>query len=259
MRVAWQFFGYSRGYQQFLGWGEVVPALLLLPRRTASLGALLAVVVMANVLAINIFFDVCVKLGAGLYLAYSLFILLQETGRLWHFFIGRQPLLPRRVATDWFLTRRGRRIYRSLTGAVVALLVVGGVFTALEVRSYGRTQRNTPLTGIWQARRVERWQAGRWQPVPPADSAFPTKLYLQAGQLVLRNGFRRDRFIAEKEDSTLHTLLLRPLNLHNDRNLPLLHWRYARAPRADSLRLSGRWRRDSLRLTATPGQLNGVR
>lgn len=35
MRVAWMFFGYSQPYQQFLGWAEVVPALLLLPRRTA--------------------------------------------------------------------------------------------------------------------------------------------------------------------------------------------------------------------------------
>src|SRR6478736_7718759 len=29
MRVAWAFFGYSRGYQIFLGWGEVIPAALL--------------------------------------------------------------------------------------------------------------------------------------------------------------------------------------------------------------------------------------
>ena len=259
MRVAWQFFGYSRGYQQFLGWGEIVPALLLLPRRTASLGALLAVVVMANVFAINLFFDVCVKLGSGLYLAYSLFILLQETGRLWHFFIGQRPLRPRRVATDWFLTRRGRRIYRSLTGALVALAVVGGVLSVQEARSYGRTQRDTPLAGIWQPRRVERWQAGQWQLVPPADSAFPAKVYLQAGQVVLRNSFRRDRFIAAKEDSVQHTLLLRPLNLHNDRNLPLLHWRFAHLQPGDSIQLSGRWRRDSLRLVATRGQLNGVR
>jgi hypothetical protein len=42
MRVAWAFFGYSRGYQEFLGWGEVVPALLLLFRRTALLGALMS-------------------------------------------------------------------------------------------------------------------------------------------------------------------------------------------------------------------------
>jgi len=76
MRVAWLFFGYSQPYQQFLAWAEVVPALLLLPRRTATLGALLAITVMANVFALNIFFDICVKLQSGLYLASALLIFL---------------------------------------------------------------------------------------------------------------------------------------------------------------------------------------
>lgn len=101
MRVAWQFSGYSRLYQQFLGWAEVILALLL-PRHTATLGALLSIVVLANMFAISPFFDVCVKLNSGLYLAGAVLIFLQDTGRLWHFFIQNRPLLPRAVATNWF-------------------------------------------------------------------------------------------------------------------------------------------------------------
>ncbi|MGI4869849.1 MAG: hypothetical protein ACRYFX_01585 [Janthinobacterium lividum] len=149
MRVAWQFFDYSRPYQQFLGWAEVVPALLLLPRRTATLGALLSMVVLANVFAINVFFDVCVKLNSGLYLAAATLIFLQDTARLWHFFLGNRPVAPRRVATDWFITQRGRRLYRGLTLGLTALLLTGAGFAAQQTYQYAATQRPGPLTGVW--------------------------------------------------------------------------------------------------------------
>src|SRR4051812_43069421 len=87
MRVAWSFFGYSRGYQIFLGWGEVIPAALLLFRRTTLLGALIMFVVMLNVFLVNIFFDVCVKLNSGIYTVLAKYLLLQEFNRLWNFFI----------------------------------------------------------------------------------------------------------------------------------------------------------------------------
>jgi uncharacterized membrane protein YphA (DoxX/SURF4 family) len=56
MRVAWAFFGYSKGYQEFLGWGEVIPAVLLLFRRTTLIGALMMFIVILNVFLVNIFF-----------------------------------------------------------------------------------------------------------------------------------------------------------------------------------------------------------
>ena len=68
-------------YQMFLGWGELIPAVLLLFRRTTLIGALIMFVVMLNVFLINIFFDVCVKLNSGLYTVLALYILLQETPR----------------------------------------------------------------------------------------------------------------------------------------------------------------------------------
>lgn len=247
MRVAWMFFGYSQPYQQFLGWAEVVPALLLLPRRTATLGALLTITVMANVFALNVFFDICVKLQSGLYLASALLIFLQDTRRLWQFFFGNGPVPPRRVATDWFESRPGRRRFRSLTLVIVALVLVLAGLDAQGVYQYAQSQRPTPLTGVWQPRRAERWVAGRWQPLAPADSAYPTRFYLQAGQVVIRNVARRDRFTCD-EDSTKREL---KLTQRTDRNgfLPPVHWRYQPRTHRDSLHLLGRWHRDSLRLS----------
>jgi len=257
MRVAWQFFGYSRPYQQFLGWAEVLPSLLLLPRRTATLGALLMIVVMTNVFAINIFFDVSVKLMSGLYLASALLIFLQDTGRLWRFFITNQPVGPRRVATDWFETRRGRRIFRSVTLGLLTLAAVAFYFDLQQIQAQAASQRPTPVTGVWQPLRAERWRQQQWQPLAPADSTYPTRLYFQAGQVVLRNEFARDRFMCDVDSATNRLTLVG----RNERNefLPPRSWRYTRAHRADTLRLSGVWHRDSLRLTVVPAKLGTLR
>ena len=65
----WSVMGASRGYSVFAGLLEVVPGLLLLWGRTRLLGGLLAVAVLANVLALNLGFDISVKLWSGFLLA----------------------------------------------------------------------------------------------------------------------------------------------------------------------------------------------
>ncbi|GAA4350121.1 hypothetical protein GCM10023185_07550 [Hymenobacter saemangeumensis] len=257
MRVAWQFFGYSRPYQQFLGWAEVVASLLLLPRRTATLGALLMLVVMGNVFAINLFFDVSVKLMSGLYLAAALLILLQDTGRLWYFFIGNQPVPSRRVATDWFETRRGRRLYRGLTLGVLGLMLLAFMGDFQGIREQAGSQQPTPITGVWQPMRAERWRNGSWQRLPPTDSLYPRRLYFQAGQAVLRNEFYRDRFMCYV-DSAASTADMLPRNERNE-FLPARTWQYRRPGRGDSLHIAGSWRGDSLRLALVPARLGTLR
>lgn len=62
MGLLWTFMGFSAGYNLFAGLAEAIPGLLLFFRRTALLGALLAAAVMANVVALNFFYDVPVKI-----------------------------------------------------------------------------------------------------------------------------------------------------------------------------------------------------
>lgn len=250
MRVAWQFFGYSRGYQQFLGWGEVLPAALLLFRRTRTLGAFIASVVMLNVLAVNIFFDVCVKIGSGTYLVLALLLLLQDADRLWRFFIGHRPAALRTLApTAARFGRRGRLVYRGL-GVLFTLAVLGLTFMDVQdTREYAAEQAAVlPLTGVWETARAARWTDGRWQPLAPADSAYPARAYFQAAQAVLRNTWRRDRFVTAPDSARPQEFIqLIARNENNDYDAPR-PWQYQRLP-GDSLRLRGRWRQDSLRLT----------
>ena len=62
MFLLWTFMAASPGYQIVAGGAEVLPALLLLHRRTVTLGALIAAVTLTNVFALNMLYDVPVKL-----------------------------------------------------------------------------------------------------------------------------------------------------------------------------------------------------
>ncbi len=62
MTLLWITIGLHRGYEAVCGLAEVLGGLLILWRRTATLGALFSGFVMANVVLYNLFFDVPVKI-----------------------------------------------------------------------------------------------------------------------------------------------------------------------------------------------------
>lgn len=74
MGLLWTFMGFSGSYNVFTGLAETVPALLLFFRRTATLGAIALVVVMANVVALNFCYDVPVKIYSTELMLASLYI-----------------------------------------------------------------------------------------------------------------------------------------------------------------------------------------
>lgn len=74
MGLLWTFMGFSGPYNVFTGLAETVPALLLFFRRTATLGALLLVAVMVNVVVLNFCYDVPVKIFSTELLLASLYL-----------------------------------------------------------------------------------------------------------------------------------------------------------------------------------------
>jgi hypothetical protein len=82
MGLLWAFMGASKGYTMFAGAAEILAGVLLFFRRTALLGALICGAVMTNVLALNLFYDVPVKLYSALLLATATFLILPDAQRL---------------------------------------------------------------------------------------------------------------------------------------------------------------------------------
>ena len=91
MRILWTFMGQSKGYTIFAGFGELVGGLLLLSRRTTTLGALVVFGVMANVMAMNFFYDVPVKILSSHLVLMSLFLIALDYKRLANLFMLNRP------------------------------------------------------------------------------------------------------------------------------------------------------------------------
>ncbi len=85
----WTSMGTSRSYSMFMGLIEIVPAILLLFRRTTLIGAFITVLVMTNVVAVNFGFDITVKLHSMMLLIMSLVILIPGRKRIVALFTGK--------------------------------------------------------------------------------------------------------------------------------------------------------------------------
>lgn len=101
MGLLWTFMGASRAYTFFAGLGEVVGALLLIWRRTTTLGALVVVGVMTNVVALNFCYDVPVKQYSSHLLCMAVFLLLPEVGRLGNVLIWNRATEPKALAVPY--------------------------------------------------------------------------------------------------------------------------------------------------------------
>jgi uncharacterized membrane protein YphA (DoxX/SURF4 family) len=91
MGLLWTFMGASRAYTMFAGMGEVVGGVLLLFRRTTTLGAMVVFGVMLNVMMMNFCYDVPVKQYSAHLVVMSLFLLLPETKRLLNVLMFNRP------------------------------------------------------------------------------------------------------------------------------------------------------------------------
>ncbi|WP_425235393.1 hypothetical protein [Ulvibacterium sp.] len=89
MHLAWAFFGHSYEYNVFMGLVEA-GALLLLFRRTTALGAILTMAALANVIVVNISFDVHAKMYPIALFIMALFLFLRDGGSIVRFFLNGQ-------------------------------------------------------------------------------------------------------------------------------------------------------------------------
>jgi hypothetical protein len=108
MRLSWLFIGYSTPYQIFAGFAEALAGVLLLFRRTITAGLLVAVGAFANVVMINIAYDVPAKLYSMHLLFCSLFLVALDSKRLFSFFVLNR-VTPGTSAYDWHFTARWQR------------------------------------------------------------------------------------------------------------------------------------------------------
>ena len=94
MGILWTFMGSSVPYTIFSGAAEAAGGLLLLFRRTTTLGALVSFAVLTNVVALNFCYDVPVKLYSSNLLLMAAFLAAADAPRLLNVFLLNRPTTP---------------------------------------------------------------------------------------------------------------------------------------------------------------------
>jgi uncharacterized membrane protein YphA (DoxX/SURF4 family) len=148
--LLWGFMAASKGYTIFSGLAEVLGGVLLLIPRLTGLGGLVSAAVLLNVFALNMFYDVPVKLFSFHLLAMAVFLAAPEFSRLANLLVFNRTALPRPDAPlserSWI--RRGAPILVSVLGA--------GVFCVMFLWGWKGYSRNAaaasekpPYRGVW--------------------------------------------------------------------------------------------------------------
>ncbi|WP_425341697.1 DoxX family protein [Brevibacterium casei] len=148
MGLLWRFMAFSPTVQLLAGLAEVAAAVLLLFRRTAWLGALLAAIDMSVVFLLNLTFDVPVKQLSGLMALVGLILLLPNIVRLGRFVVG----LPTGPPVQGTITenRRFRAVVRWASPLLALVLVVGSGL-ALGLRAnWGQPDAPSAIAGVYR-------------------------------------------------------------------------------------------------------------
>ncbi|MBC7896916.1 MAG: hypothetical protein H7066_15975 [Cytophagaceae bacterium] len=163
MRFSWLFIGYSTQYQVFSGIAETVAGLLLLPRRTVTLGLMAAAGAFLNVVMINLSYDVPVKIFASHLLLACSFLLALDAPRLLRFLAFNQASPPTHLYDPPYTDRRfhiGRLVLKSAL-----------IFSILIMPFYGGWQRAKQVAVVVPA-------------VPIAAGVYDVRLFVVNGDTI---------------------------------------------------------------------------
>jgi len=144
--VLWNSMGVAPGYMIFTGAAEVLAAFLLFSRRTAVAGYVLTAAVMANVVALNIFYNITVKLFSTQLLLFSLYLLAPYLKNIVRFFFYNDatPFSQRRYT---FYT--GWKKYVLIAVLIVVPLAVLTINTVGVVNRYGHLKADIPKEKVY--------------------------------------------------------------------------------------------------------------
>ncbi|MBL9076633.1 MAG: hypothetical protein JNL08_03965 [Planctomycetes bacterium] len=229
MGVVWRFMGASQAYTAFSGVVECFGGLLLLWRRTATLGALVSAGAMTNVVLINFCYDVPVKLYSSHLLLMAVAIAWRDLPRLAALFVWNRavPAAALRLpAPRWaFWTARVAKV------AVVGFLLFGNGMGVVGRAS--APAETGPIDGHYDVVALQR--DGQDVPTPAAEARAWRRFSCRYGQVTLeRHGSKEREYYRVQIDAAAQTATLQRL-LPPDADVPpdlVLKWRDPAAPPA---------------------------
>lgn len=155
MGLLWKFMGVSWLFNVFTGAAEMLSGLLLTMRRTTLLGALVSIAVLSNVVALNLSYDVPVKLYSIHLLAMALFLTLPDVRRLANLFWFNRLVEPAK-RTPLFATAWRNRVANTIAALLVVAFTSWSLLEAYTDRQeIHAPEARSPLYGLWNVEELE--------------------------------------------------------------------------------------------------------
>lgn len=189
MGVLWASVGASPAYETFAGCAEMLGGLLLISRRTRTLGTLICLADMTHVFVLNMTYDVPVKLLSFHLILIALLILGPDLKRLGNFFLlARAADAPGSEAL--FTSRRAQRIAMAVVAFLWVWMLANNAYSIHEEwYEYGPGAQKSPLYGIWNIQ--DESLDGKPQPLTVTDASAWRSIifeFPQYAQVVLMDG-----------------------------------------------------------------------
>ena len=179
----WAFMGSSPAYMAFAGLGEVTAGVLLCFRKTTTLGALIGIAVMSNVVAMNFAFDVGVKLGSTFYLFGLIYLAAPDARRLANVLLFDRPTRP--ATPEAWSSPRQRRLATFVPLMLAAYLFAANGYGAWRsAREWGQLAPHPPLYGLYDVESVARNGVAR--SLIPEDSTLWARLAIGQRRSTIR-------------------------------------------------------------------------
>lgn len=213
MRILWTFMSVSEPYEQFSGWSETIAGLLLLFRRTRTLGALAAAGVMLNVFTMNMTYDVPVKLFSFRLMLQGIYIALADRERLLAFFLKNRSV----GAVNWppfFKVAWKNRLLLALQVILMGYIIVDQYRGSVQYE----IDPNQPKPALYGIHDVEQFIInGDTLPPLTTDTVRWSKAFMDVPffggtqYFVIKGMDNRNRYLQAEIDSVAQQLSLRPL------------------------------------------------
>jgi uncharacterized membrane protein YphA (DoxX/SURF4 family) len=207
MGLLWTFMGQSTAYTIFAGALEVLGGLLLIFRRTATLGALVVAAVMTNVVMLNLCYDVPVKLFSSQLLSMAVLLAAPDLARLGRVLVLHESV-PASVPRGPSFARRWQRVV-AVVLKVAFLGYVGFTFVSARLERYAKGDgAPTPAYyGVWEVESFVR-NGETLPPLTTDPDRWQRVIINKRGGLGLRrmNGARASYKLTT--DPAQHTLTL---------------------------------------------------
>lgn len=150
MGLAWTFMGHSLFYNIFIGSAEILGGIFLIFRKTVTLGSIIIIGVMSNVLMMNLTYDIPVKLVSAHLVLMASVLLLANGQRVFDFFFKNKKI----EKVEYYVPLKNKTLKQIILGSkrFVTVLVIGIVMLQFLIKFKAKEQlrEKSEFYGIWE-------------------------------------------------------------------------------------------------------------